>query len=510
MGTNTQQTIIKSASGRRLYDLLPEVYRTLDREGAAGDTDLAKYLDGCGQLLDMIRQTLEQRLADCFPDNPRQGGLACQPWLLPYFAALLDVRLVSPDDRGRRDEVANGVVWRQGKGTRAVVEQIAENVARTEAEIQEGWQRVVTTPRIGMPLLPATALGEPASLDQHGEHPGWASRHPGLATVTVDLRYPTRAMQVETAGNAFSKNPAAHLSSFAGEKRWWRQVNPHGAPCFPGSYEDVSRRTADLRTPDWQQGHCHPRRALLFVPPPTCFFEMEPENVQDDLELGKDKEHLLQDQVITTLKVKAGSLKLIHCMVKKLIIGDPDAPVTGGGPVLIARDSLIEEAEVHGSARLEYCTVMNDFRCARLQASDSIFAGTVAIDPATETAPHCIRYSRIPAGLSTANLLRYGNSHEMVVFLTFEFDQGSSTVWRQPCFGEPGYGVLHPATAKAIRFGAEDGGEMGAYHRHHYCLLHAAMEEKLKDFLPVTMEAVVISDPMLCRLPIAPCTPQDS
>ncbi|HHD63268.1 MAG TPA: phage tail protein [Desulfobulbaceae bacterium] len=471
---------------------------------------MAKYLDTCGELLDLIRHTLDQRLADSFPDNPEKG-LACQPWLLPYFARLVDARLVSPDDKGRRDEVGNAVAWRQRKGTRTAVEQIAESVARTETEIQEGWKRVATTPRIGMPLLPATALGESNLFDKDRQHLAWAARHPGLPSAVMDLRYPSRAMQLNTATNATPQNPAAHLTEFAGEKSWWRQVNPHGAPCFPGSFEDVSSRTVDMRTPNWQHGHFHPKRVLLFVPPPTCFFESEPDNFQEGLELGEDKEHVLENQVITkTLRVTAGRLKLVHCMVENLKIEIP-ASAESEVPVLIARDCLISEAVVNGAARLEYCTITGNFTGKRLQASDSLFAGDkLTLEDATDQFPHCIRYSRVLSGLSAKGLLMYHNTMEQPAFFNFEFDEGDHAVWRQARFGEPGYAVLHPATPEAIRFGAEDGGEMGAYHSRHYCLLHAAMLDKLRDFLPLGIEAVLIPDPRLQRLPILPCEPQDS
>ena len=139
-----------SDSGRRLYQLLPALYRERD------DGDLASYLDAAGVLLDQIRHTLDQRLADCFPDEPAEGSPA-QDWLLPYFARLLDARLVSPRPEGRRAELARAVAWRQGKGTLAVVEAIAEAVAGLEVEVQEGWRRVAVTARVDRPLLPARA-----------------------------------------------------------------------------------------------------------------------------------------------------------------------------------------------------------------------------------------------------------------------------------------------------------------------------------------------------------------
>jgi len=78
-------------------------------------------------------------------------------------------------------------------------------------------------------------------------------------------------------------------------------------------------------------------------------------------------------------------------------------------------------------------------------------------------------------------------------------------VRRRPVFGEPGCATLHPATAEAIRFGAEDGSEMGAYHSRRYSLLLAAVQDKLNDFLPVGMEAVIIPDLRLHRLPREVC-----
>ena len=50
-----------TVSGRELYALLPTVYRARDEDG-----HLAGYLDALGALLDRLRATLEQRLADAF------------------------------------------------------------------------------------------------------------------------------------------------------------------------------------------------------------------------------------------------------------------------------------------------------------------------------------------------------------------------------------------------------------------------------------------------------------
>ena len=68
-------------------------------------------------------------------------------------------------------------------------------------------------------------------------------------------------------------------------------------------------------------------------------------------------------------------------------------------------------------------------------------------------------------------------------------------------FGERGCGVLHPATPAAIRQGAEDGGEMGAYHGDYLTLLAEALVDKLQDYLPVGLDAVVVPDERLLSMP---------
>jgi len=361
------------------------------------------------------------------------------------------------------------------------------------------------TPRIGMPRLPAGALGEEPAFDDFQQHPLWAARHPDLPTATVDFRYPTRAMEVAVSAGEFPSNPAAKLTTFAGTSVWWRQVNPHGAPCFPGSFDDVSRRTVDLRTPDWQQGHIHPKRVILHAPPPLGFFSpgLFPVHKGGDMILDGKVEHLLENLIIDgTLTVKAGTVRIRRCAIRALEVNIPAAALDE--PVVNARECLFEKMAVPGLVRLEYCTVLDNCEAGRLQASDCLFAGKLKLSPGLVKYPHCIRFSRIPPGVLTM-LLTHRNTTERPVFYTFEFDEGGEVVRRTPRFGEPGCAVLHPATPEAVRFGAEDGGEVGVHHGWRYSLLMAAVLDKLKEFLPVGMEAVIVPDLRLHRLPISPC-----
>ena len=106
------------------------------------------------------------------------------------------------------------------------------------------------TPRIGQPLLTPEAVG---ALPPNPPVPG---RHPALPVATVDFRYFSRKVKAPGAGP--SEPPV--------------QANPHGIPSGPGHHDDVSRRTPDLRSPSWKQGHAHPKRVLLFTLPRPGFF----------------------------------------------------------------------------------------------------------------------------------------------------------------------------------------------------------------------------------------------
>jgi len=735
-----------SRLGEQLYQLLPEVYRTRDktaeRSGKGSKTaDLARYLDAHGRLLDLIHATLEQQLQDIQPESS-------QDWLLPYFAQLLAANIVSPESAGRHAEITQAVSWRQRKGTLKCAEEIAEAVGQMEVEIQEGWQRVAMTARIGLPRMPAKAWDDTLDIDMTVASD--AARHPALPAVTVDLRRPSRAVE------ARSTNPATRDSNFGGFRQTWRQANRHGAPCFPGSFDDVSRRTVDIRTRHAAHGHYHHKRLLAFTPPPAGLFPFDPiqltwderddsryahlieekeENgvwlirnrsdriieITDDVVLGPAGPYRVEDlnfrtklsvtvggrlelqrveavqvqvdtfdtdePVLTAydclfnfLTVGAGTAKLdactilaaatlkdvdaVNCIFKdfkynpgELITGtvrysripatlsanfddtrntddekniencttqepkwfgasisysaenkrenngagvlQPDcdpaiwagasdggemgyfhngrqgkpvwiegdrslvvpgaggypladiifegAVAAGGGelvliraaarsltvnealsydaggdvrPSLEAADCLFDNLTVgSGLARLEYCSVMNMADCQHLQASDCIFAGSIINVAKPNTAKqspsflNCVRYSNIPADIAPqfaralglmdeSNEISPGlNTLAAPVFIKFDYCSSAGFENRAPVFGESGYGVLDPVTPDGIRFGAEDGGEMGAGHHKFYSLKAEAVLDKMREFLPVGIEPILIQDPRLLHVP---------
>ncbi len=523
-----------SKFGPQLYALLPAEYRARDNHVLTDGKivalgDLARYLDACGEFLDKIDATLEQRLADIFPDNDDPQGSVCQDWVLPYLAQLLDVRLVSPSAAGQREEIANAVSWRKGKGTGVVAEEIAQAVSRLEVELQEGWQRIALTPRVGMPLVPATALGEDEELDVDDAPPQLMARHPGIAAVTVDFRRHSRAVISEES------NPVAKQTHFADslEPVWWRQANSLGAACFPGSYEDKSLRTVDIREPDWRRGHFHGRRLQIYYPPEPGFFpnkyislswgqlESHPEHVEleelqrkengsvqnvyrirglNDTPLRITGTRTLSDDVIyrfenvcidNTLTISAaGRVEFENCAVKKVIVETASVE----SPVIDAVSTLFEQIRaLDGLVRMAFCTLLGVTFAKTIQASDCVFAGTIrrnATGPVAYPVGGCIRYSCLPKGFSADHLLY----RKTCVF--------TAPVFYADRYKDYGAGVLHPATIDKICKGSEDGGEMGAFHNVRYCLGRQAVIDKMADYLPVGIRPLLIPDArLLCTPP---------
>lgn len=477
-----------SRLGEQLYQLLPEVYRTRDKKarqvgGGSGTEDLAKYLDAHGHLLDLIHATLKQQFDDALPDSS-------QDWLLSYFAQLLAANIVSPDSDGRRAEIKHAVSWRQRKGTLKCAEEIAEAVGQMEVEIQEGWKRVAMTPRIGMPLMPLEAWDATLkNIDM--TIPSEAARHPALPAAMVDLRRPSRAVE------ALSTNPAARTSNFRGVIQTWRQTNRHGVPCFRDSFDDVSRRTVDIRTPDAVNGHYHHKRLLAYAPPPAGLFPFDPlirtwdkalqENFikvkhesgvlvysnsterilvihkttegasNDKIELEAGKNYRIENIHFSgTLLLTKGQLELQRVEAGKVQVDT----FSTDEPVMIAENCLFNVLSVGaGTAKLDSCTILDkailkDVDTVNCIFNDFEYNGDVLITGE-------VRYSRIPSSLydhiQDKKQLKKCTTKALGVFATI-------ISYKVGIRDNNGAGVLRPDCDPSIYAGASDGGEMGYFH----------------------------------------------
>ncbi|WP_462160132.1 phage tail protein [Pseudoalteromonas sp. GB56] len=305
-----------------LYDVLPEYIRQQD-----SNLHTLKLLRSADDLLDQVHETLQQYYADNFVDQPDHSEPApafdkvSQDWLLPYFADLLDVRQVSPLIEGRRDEITHAISWRQRKGTLSVVDAVVEAVGQWEAVVQEGWQRVAMTPRFEQPLLPESYFGAAPALNR--DIPQEMARHPGLASVTPDFRRGSRAVVDE------NNIPSSQVSNVYGESMRWRQYYPHGVPCHhqrvdlngnynTAAFDDVSKRTPDIRDSNWQVGHFHPRKVLIHVVQPQGFFQAQRVRIT------------WKQQWLTEPTLPSNKFLEHICLYSKL--SATDKPINWGGP----------------------------------------------------------------------------------------------------------------------------------------------------------------------------------
>ncbi|MEF8702423.1 MAG: phage tail protein [Candidatus Accumulibacter sp. UW26] len=541
-----------------LYRQLPEVFRERDNtlelpDGSRSPGDLARLCATWGDLLDALYRSQLQRYYDIFPEqegDPDSEGLArgCQPWVLPYLAQLLDVQLIAPLATGRRKEVARAIAWRQRKGTPRAVEDIADSVAGIEVELGEGFRKVATTPRAGFSLLPESVFGEAdGRFDRRFRLQ--RAEHPGLPGGSIDFRRASRAIRAD------AESPASKTTTFAGSAIAWRQSWPHGVPCFALSFQDVAVRSADLRSATGSRGHAHPRRVMLHAPPFPGFFAPQPLTVLwSDIGVAVINGTALPEDLPLTLVSTAGSRTLsgisdspvriegvvdltgpIHWSLAKLWFDDrvevSDGRVVAVNcafrelqvhtvdaeqPVVVANDCLCERLLAPGSLiRATYMTVLEGLVCERLQLSDSILLlpprGNLIDDDVP--AGGCIRYSRLPqlplppdpldpTAANDPHWVSQGQRSLLRVHVA-SCSTLAPIFWHTD-FAQPGCAVLHPAADERLRFGAEDGGEMGACHALAYALRERAVSEKLKDFLPVGIEAVLAPDASLLCAPPQP------
>ena len=585
-----------SVKGQQLYEFLPDLYRDQDLDTDPTEPHLQGYLDAHGALLDRVRATLEQFYNDHFPDLPPDGRV-CQDWIIPYLAALVGFDPVSPFADGQRMEVTNAIRWNQRKGTRLTTDEIAEAVVLNEVVVHEGWQRVLRTAALDMPLLPAISFGEldPSSVgagDDDGIdgfyqenarrpaeplpelNPQLVARHPGLPAFTLNINRNSRAFDVsgEILKYQPSNGPSIDLkleesltsqeSLFSGgtalwpvedqpyrpdktKKIPWIQRCRNGVPCFRGSYEDISRRSLDVHLPSAcdERGHYHPKRALIFTPPPRGMcadvdsasldindlidgtaasaddaitvakedidgkatitikgdpLAPKPEMLTETLEIADGKvwrfEHV---RLKGKLKVTNGEVYLRRCAIEKLHIEGraepPDDPIV---PTVFARDCLFDAVSGEKAAfYAEFCTLLGSFTFdGFVWASEVIFPEFKAKN--IKTTFECVRYSRVPAWMLESE------DDETPALVNPATNTSTQPVFVGTVFCQPGAGVLAADCSEEITGGAEDDGEMGTYHAWRFVAQRKALRRKLKDYLPLGIEPVIIWDKrLLCAPP---------
>lgn len=500
----------RSRNGMLMYRQLPEEYRFRDNRSGDEPGDLEAYLDGIGVLLDDIRETLEQSYADAFSEAT-DNGREIQPWLVPYLGELLDAELLAPDPDDRNEELNATVGWYKGKGTLGTLDSIVDTLAEAESVVVEGWTRTLRTPRLHLPPL-STA---PASA---------AAR---LPLGTPDLRQANRAVPDE------EERFEPHSYLIGNDRIYWKPSSPRGAPLHPGAYDDVAVRAPDLRDPATPATGPHPRRIDVHVQQPDGFFgaglpvfappdgtwqerlfpqpppaaprrtefRIGPAELQAatgapdgrfslkaDLRLAQAFTIVFEDVIFDgriTIEGAVTKVRFTRCAVREL-------ELTGGNNAELrvwAKDSLFGSIKAGPAAmEMEFVTVLGNASFQRLHASDCLFAGALEVaEPRSR-----IRFSRVPTDASLNGHV-LGASNTTVAPRFADRVEGPAPV----AFGEPGSGVLASDAAPSIVAGAEDAGELGAYHHKYYAAKLRAIRLKFAQFLPAGQSVAIAYDKRL-------------
>ena len=125
----------------RVLALLPAHVRARDAESGGLIAALAEAIGG---ELDVLERDIDALYASWFVET-------CPEWVVPYLADLVGVADLPPDLPGvtsRRAFVANTVRYRQGKGTVAVVEQVARDASGWPAKAVEFYRLLATTAHV--------------------------------------------------------------------------------------------------------------------------------------------------------------------------------------------------------------------------------------------------------------------------------------------------------------------------------------------------------------------------
>ena len=133
----------------RLYQLIPDVYRSRDTKG-----ELYALLHDIDQVLGTIEADLDRLYDNWFIET-------CEEWVVPYIADLLGVRGLNPVGTrtySQRAYVANVLGYRRRKGTAAMLEQLAQDLTDWPAHAVEFFQLLATTQHLNhlRPSSPST------------------------------------------------------------------------------------------------------------------------------------------------------------------------------------------------------------------------------------------------------------------------------------------------------------------------------------------------------------------
>lgn len=216
--------------------------------------------------------------------------------------------------------------------------------------------------------------------------------------------------------------------------------------------------------------------------------------VRGDVELEAGAlAHVLEDCIVQgRVKLASGTLTVRRCALAGLDVETGSLETPG----VTVEDSLLWDVRSQALLELLNVTVLA-LQTARCWANDSLFTGPFAVQEGRATGRlNCFRYCRLPPGVIGA----YRASGE-----AFECTDDAPS-FRATDFGVPGAGVLSASNPARLLDGAEDGGELGAFHHRRHALRDQAVLTRVRESLPAGMAAVLVPDERLA-LPLPVVTP---
>ncbi len=115
----------------RLFDLLPQLYHTYDRN----DGSLKAFLKILGETLDDMELNIAGLYEDSFIET-------CREWVVPYIGRLIGARLIENDGNRNRQEVMKTIGWRKSKGTLGTLEDVAREISGWGVQAAEFFEQM--------------------------------------------------------------------------------------------------------------------------------------------------------------------------------------------------------------------------------------------------------------------------------------------------------------------------------------------------------------------------------
>lgn len=166
-----------------------------------------------------------------------------------------------------------------------------------------------------------------------------------------------------------------------------------------------------------------------------------------------------------------------------------DSIVDATDPANVAYAAL-DNAGAAGNLTLSGCTVAGKVHAVLLQLiSDSVFWGALLAGDSWKTPlisdrkqEGCVRFSFLPAASRTPR--RFECIEQTIA--------GPQPIFFALRYGRPGYMKLLTSTPDVVRRGADDGGEMGAFHFVSGPLRESDLRVRMQEYLPVGLEFGII------------------